>query len=159
MGDTEDRDEGDHQDRPDECAQVESSRSGIPAELAGDRGLTAVDSYRPLTEGSLLRRDPVAEYDVAVGKLLKPIRFMEVARSLPWLLRHFTGRVPDDMVARVSDDAVEVPCTCPGKPVTLVPWNVATPCNGTCGRYFWLIAGGVRVGYQPEDEPPSIENA
>lgn len=98
------------------------------------------------------RRDPLATYfGLRDLKALKRVGFMEVLRGLPWLLaENFNGRVPDDMVASVEEGIVEVPCTCEGKPTTEVRFNAVAPCSGDCGRWFWYIAGEVRVGYDPD---------
>lgn len=93
--------------------------------------------------------DPLRVYDALGRNQPRRLGFMEtVVRPFPWLLAMFTGRVPDEMVATIGDGVVEVPCTC--KATTVVPYNVATECEGGCGRYFWHIGPNVRVGYDPE---------
>lgn len=102
----------------------------------------------PWHEGKL-EYDPVADYDSLDRKQLKKIGFIEVLRQNPYLLRMFSGRVPDSMVAIEDEDAV-VPCAC-RRAVVDVPFNVATPCPATCGRWFFWDHKQVRVGYEQAD--------
>jgi hypothetical protein len=73
-----------------------------------------------------------------------------VVRPHPWILSVFTGKVPDNFIAQTGVGEVEVPCPC--KAVTAIPWNIATPCEGNCDRWFWYFAGTVRVAYLSSHE-------
>lgn|SRR3954447_18951963 len=95
--------------------------------------------------------DPLRTYDRLDRNQPRRLGFMElVVRPFPWILRAFRGRVPDNFIAQVDDGEVEVPCVC--KAVTLIPFNIATPCEGNCGRWFWYFAGSVRVAYESPEE-------
>lgn len=98
--------------------------------------------------------DPLRHYDMLDRNQPRRLGFMElVVRPFPWILRMFTGKVPGEFIAVVDDGVVEVPCPC--KAVTRIPFNVAVPCNGACGRWFWYFGSEVRVGYEnasPQDE-------
>lgn len=95
--------------------------------------------------------DPLATFDALGRKQPKRLGFMEVVRGLPWAMRERTGEVPGEMIARVGDDEVEIPCVC--KATTIATHNRLVECEGACGRSFWSIAGKVYVfgGHRPDD--------
>jgi hypothetical protein len=95
--------------------------------------------------------DPLRSYDRLNRNQPRRLGFMElVVRPNPWILRMFTGRVPDEFIAQVGIGEVEVPCPC--RAVTAIRFNIATPCEGECGRWFWYFAGTVRVAYSSPEE-------
>lgn len=93
--------------------------------------------------------DPAASYDTQWRKLPAVPGFIQVARAIPGYAQRFHKRVPDEFVAKVTTDEVDVACPCGGTP--RCRWNVPEECG--CGRQFAYLAGSVRVAYvQPIDE-------
>jgi hypothetical protein len=95
--------------------------------------------------------DPLRSYDRLGRNQPRRLGFMElVVRRNPWILRGFTGKVPDEFVAQVGIGEVEVLCPC--RAATTIAFNIATPCEGECGRWFWYYADIVRVAYSSPEE-------
>lgn len=133
---------------------MDCALGGVTEEAGGDWRAREPPSFEWPRLDLPVQRDFLREYDALGRNQPRVLGFMElVARTYPWMLGRFTGRVPDDMVARIADGQVEVPCVC--KATTIVAHNHAVPCAGGCGRWFWYMAGVVRVGYEAEADPPT----
>jgi hypothetical protein len=117
--------------------------------MASDTDDAYSDSYARLERA--VGVDPLRVFDRLGRNQPRRLGCMElIARPLPWMLAAFTGTVPDNFIAQIGDGEVEVPCPC--KAVTAIPWNIATPCEGNCDRWFWYFAGTVRVAYLSSHE-------
>lgn len=87
--------------------------------------------------------DPLATYDALYRKQPKKFGAIEGFRALPWLIRYFTKKVPDDFWMLDRDCAV-VACLCKTETPPVVPFNQLVECTGEgCGRWFFF--DGVRV--------------
>jgi hypothetical protein len=89
--------------------------------------------------------DPAASYDTVGRRQLHRLNFVHYARVVPGLAAQFTGRVPDDFVARIDEDHVDIACPCGATPrcELLVP----KPC--ACERTFVWDGKVVRVAGSP----------
>lgn len=99
-----------------------------------------------------VHRDPLAEYDHLNRKQLKRIGFVEVLRTLPWLLRGFQAEVPGEFFA-VDGNVATIACPCKADPPPAAPFNVVTRCEGEdCRRWFFYDGSRVLVARGPVDE-------
>jgi hypothetical protein len=124
--------------------------------MASDTDDAYSDSYARLERA--VGVDPLRVFDRLGRNQPRRLGCMElIARPLPWMLAAFTGTVPDNFIAQIGDGEVEVPCPC--KAATTIPYNIATPCEGNCGRWFWYFAGWVRVAYLSAEEQDDGDQA
>lgn len=98
--------------------------------------------------------DPLAVYDTLFRKQPKNIfGAIEIFRSLPWMLRYFDRRVPDEfwmLEGEGTDSVAIVACPCGIEPPPRVPFNRLTQCEGPdCGRMFFYDGKRVLVA-RPE---------
>jgi hypothetical protein len=93
--------------------------------------------------------DLAASYDALWRKQPRVPGFIQFARSFPGYAALYTRRVPDQFVAMVSIDEVDVACPCGETP--RCRWNVPEEC--ACNRVFAYFAGTVWVAYVQELEP------
>ena len=98
------------------------------------------------------RRDPIARYDHLGRKLPKKLGALEVSRAVPGFAALFDREVPPDRFVVQEGQAI-VECQC-GEDA-YCNWNQADPCPGGCGRWFWHLAGKVRVARLTV--PPHVE--
>lgn len=89
------------------------------------------------------RVDPAARYDTLWRKRPAVPGFIQWARALPGYAALFTKRVPDEFVAKVGVEEVDVACPCGETP--RCRWNVPEEC--ACGRLFAYFGSAVHVAY------------
>lgn len=113
------------------------------------------DEEAAILDGLWPREPPVEvdatdQYDALFRK--EPKRLfaggLEMMRAIPGFAAQFTGRVPDEMMAKEDDDLV-VPCPC-GSDVR-IGINELVYCPGDCGRIFYSTGSTVRVAGKPEN--------
>ncbi len=99
-----------------------------------------------------LHRDPLATYD-SLGRK-EPRRaggLIELMRGMPWLMGAFDKEVPSEFF-QVDGDSAVVACPCKTEDPPVVPFNVATRCDGDgCGRWFFFDSNRVRVAREPAE--------
>lgn len=91
------------------------------------------------------RPDPAAFYDALWRKQPVVPGFIQFARALPGYAALWTGRVPDEFIAKVSIDEVDIACPCGETP--RCRWNVPEEC--ACNRVFAYYGSTVWVTYVP----------
>lgn len=108
---------------------------------------TAVDRLADLVADEIRRRRAVEdaerhEHFVRNRRSPHRLRALQLAESLPGLIDLFDGRVPHEMIAKVADRNVEIPCACKEHTVLLERGSIGA-CD--CGRFFIFDGVDVRV--------------
>jgi hypothetical protein len=86
-------------------------------------------------------RDPAAAYDLLERKQPHRLNFMHFARAIPGYVNQFPNRVPDNFIAKVATDVVEVACPCKQTPRC----EYMIPVECACKRTFVYDGQTVRV--------------
>jgi hypothetical protein len=93
--------------------------------------------------------DPAAVYDHLGRKQPARLNAVHFARVIPGYAALFSGHAPDNFVAQVDEDVVEVACVCKPDELPRCKRLVPTPCR--CGRWFVYDGSSVRVAKLSSD--------